>query len=155
MTVSEADRRVLLERARTVLGDAAARTLMEMIVPAGQERATRADLERSEFALRSDLGRTTAELRGEMQALAAELRGEMQALAAELRGEMRAMEARLRGEMQAMEGRLRGEIGALAAEVHALRDSTASRAFVLGTILSTVLPLYAGMAGIFFLIARG
>jgi hypothetical protein len=39
--------------------------------------------------------------------------------------------------------------------VHALRDVTATKAFVLGTILSTVLPLYAGMAGLYFLIARG
>jgi len=133
MVVSDADRLRLHERMRTAVGDEAAGTLMDMLVPAGEVPATRADVERSEAALRS----------------------EMQAMEGRLRGEMKVMAAELRGEMQAMEGRLRGEIGVLAAEVHALRDVTATKAFVLGTILSTVLPLYAGMAGLYFLIARG
>jgi hypothetical protein len=115
MTTDEAARPRLYQRAREVLGDDTADTLMDSLPPDRDQLATKTDVS----ALRGDLGALDTNLRGEMATLAANLRGEMATLAANLRGEMATLEANLRSEMATLEANLRSEMATLDANLRA------------------------------------
>jgi phage host-nuclease inhibitor protein Gam len=66
MAVSDARRLEVYEQARAQWGDGPAEALMEMVVPAGQDMATRQDVERSIAALRAEMQAEIAKLRAEM-----------------------------------------------------------------------------------------
>jgi hypothetical protein len=85
MTTDEAARLRLYQRAREVLGDDTADTLMDSLPPDRDQLATRTDVS----ALRGDLGALETNLRGEMATLAANLRGEMATLGSDLRVDIR------------------------------------------------------------------
>jgi hypothetical protein len=66
MGVSDARRLEVYEQARAQWGDGPAEALMEMVVPAGQDMATRHDVEGSSAVLRAELQTEIARLRAEM-----------------------------------------------------------------------------------------
>jgi hypothetical protein len=55
MGVSDARRLEVYEQARAQWGEGPAEALMEMVVPAGQDMATRQDVERASFAFRAEM----------------------------------------------------------------------------------------------------
>ena len=73
MGVSDARRLEVYEQARAQWGEGPAEALMEMVVPAGQEMATRQDVEGASTSVRSELQAHVAALRGEIAALRAEM----------------------------------------------------------------------------------
>ena len=70
MGVSDARRLEVYERARAHWGDGPAEALMEMVIPPGQDMATRQDVERSITQLRADMEVRFARLEERMSGLA-------------------------------------------------------------------------------------
>jgi hypothetical protein len=70
MGVSDARRLEVYEQARAHWGDGPAETLMEMVIPPGQDMATRQDVERSFTQLRADMEVRFARLEERMSGLA-------------------------------------------------------------------------------------
>jgi hypothetical protein len=77
MGVSDARRLEVYEQARAQWGEGPAEALMEMVVPAGQDMATRQDVESAATLLRTDLEASIARLRADMEASIARLRADM------------------------------------------------------------------------------
>lgn len=69
------------EQARAQWGEGPAEALMGMVVPAGQDMATRQDVERSTGLLRTDLEASIAQLRAEMEVRFARLEERVAGLA--------------------------------------------------------------------------
>jgi hypothetical protein len=144
MSVDDASRRLLHERAAVAFGPEAAAVLMDHLPPAGwSDLARRGDVEHETALLRGELAALGAELRGEMAALGGELRGEMAALGAELRGEMAALRTELRGEMAALRTELRGEMAGLRTELGAdLSAAVAAQTRWMVTVLTVLGALF-------------
>jgi predicted nucleic acid-binding Zn-ribbon protein len=81
MGVSDARRLEVYEQARAQWGEGPAEALMEMVVPAGQDMATRQDVESSATRVRTDLEASIAELRKEMEVRFARLEERIESLA--------------------------------------------------------------------------
>jgi hypothetical protein len=77
MGVSDARRLEVYEQARAQWGEGPAEALMEMVVPAGQDMATRQDVERSIVLLRSDLLAEIVKVRAEMVDRFAKVEGDL------------------------------------------------------------------------------
>jgi len=90
MEVSDARRLEVYEQARAQWGDGPAEALMEMVVPAGQEMATRQHVETA----RQGVERSVVDLRADMQAEIAKLRTEMVDRFAKLEARLAALEER-------------------------------------------------------------
>ena len=101
---------------------------MEMVVPAGQDMATRQDVEGAATLLRSDLDASIAQLRTEMNASIAQLRTETNASIAQLRTDMEVRFARL-------EERVSG---------------LASKEYVLRALIVGLLPVYGMLIALLF-----
>ena len=127
MGVSDARRLEVYEQARAQWGDGPAEALMEMVVPAGQEMATRQHVE----SARQGVERSVTHLRAEMQAEIAKLRAEMQAEIAKLRAEMVDRFAKLEARLAALEERSK---------------HLSTRTFV----LASHVPTYALIIGLYF-----
>jgi predicted nucleic acid-binding Zn-ribbon protein len=80
MGVSDARRLEVYEQARAQWGEGPAEALMEMVVPAGQDMATRQDVESSATRVRTDLEASIAELRKEMEVRFARLEERIESL---------------------------------------------------------------------------
>ena len=81
MGVSDARRLEVYEQARAQWGEEPAEALMEMVVPAGQDMATRQDVEGAATLLRSDLDASIAQLRTDMEVRFARLEERVSGLA--------------------------------------------------------------------------
>jgi len=124
MGVSDARRLEVYEQARAQWGDGPAETLMEMVVPAGQDMATRQDVERSVELIRNELVAS----RSDLEASIAQLRSDLEASIAQLRTDMEVRFARLEERMSGL----------------------ASKEYVLRALVIGLLPVYAMLIGLLF-----
>jgi hypothetical protein len=134
--VSDARRLEVYEQARAQWGDGPAETLMEMVVPAGQDMATRQDVEAS-----------AGRLGGLFQALEARLAA-LEARVAALEARFDRLEARF-DRLEARFDRFEERFGKLEARFAALEERTkhlATRSFV----LASQVPLYVLVVGLYF-----
>jgi hypothetical protein len=93
----------LYEKLKPKLGEEEARSLLEYVTSAVEQRAaTKADLERNAGELREEIRRVEGELREEIRRVEGELREEIRRVEGELREEIRRVEGKLREEMHSM-----------------------------------------------------
>jgi hypothetical protein len=134
MGVSDARRLEVYEQAREQWGDGPAETLMEMVVPAGQDMATRQDIEASAALTRNELVAT----RTDLEASIVQLRTDVEASIAQLRSDMEASIAQLRSDMEIRFARLEERIFGLA-----------SKEYVLRVVIIALLPVYGMLIGLY------
>ncbi len=145
MGVSDARRLEVYEQAREQWGDGPAETLMEMVVPAGQDMATRQDIEASAaltrnelVATRTDLEASIVQLRTDLEASIVQLRTDVEASIVQLRSDMEASIAQLRSDMEIRFARLEERIFGLA-----------SKEYVLRVVIIALLPVYGMLIGLY------
>jgi hypothetical protein len=121
MAVSDARRLQVYEQARAHWGEGPAEALMELVVPAGQDMATKADIDAAVSVL-------TARMDG--------LAGRMDGLAGRMDGLDGRMDG-LAGRIDGLDGRMDGLDGRM--------DGLATKEYVLRMLLITQIPIYFGI----------
>jgi len=157
MGVSDARRLEVYEQARAQWGDGPAETLMEMVVPAGQDMATRQDVEASTVLTRNELIATRTKLevsiekvRNDFEVSIAKLRNDLEVSIEKVRNDLEASIEKVRNDLEASIAKLRSDMGIRFARLEERVSGLASKEYVLRVVIVSLVPVYGMLIGVLF-----